>query len=566
MRLHVVRVAIAISLFGTSIATAQDSQQLQEYVGSYEQVNLDGPVTVSIQDGRLAAQFRGRPPILLVHVRGHEFAPEGMSEATIVFDVRDGHATGYTFTSPGETNVATLSGRREREAGDVTLDTRAFLEAFVEDASIPGLSVAVGVNGKIVFSEAFGYANIESGVSATPETRFRIASVSKALTGTAAALLAERGELKLDAPISTYLPDYPGQAQVATARQLAGHLSGLRHYEGSEVGSTHYYPTLQSALQIFAEDDLLFAPGTRMSYTTYGYTLLGAVMEASTGRDFRTLMREDVFEPLGMRHTMADDQRRVISNRSGLYEYGEKGTIVNAPLTDHSYKIPGGGFLSTAEDLVRFGSALLRPGILKRETLERLFAYSRSSDGTEYGYGMGWMLQSDNGRRFYGHGGKQPGGRSYLLIYPDSGLVLAILANVSGAPIGRTDAQLIAEPFDRIARGILPKSPGFDPVGVYELNATRGSRTLNATLRVWETSNRWNGSLALEGRSMRLAMVAVSGNEMKCIGFDRRLTVLNLEVDGTRVTGVTVAGQNSFKLEGLKLATPAPTRSDDQRG
>ncbi len=555
MMLHMIRAVVAICLLAPVVAIAQDAPALATYVGSYEQPNISGVVRVRIQDGRLAALVSGRPPISMTYVSGHKFRPDGMPDATIVFDVKDGRAVGYTFTSPEETNLATRAEDRIRKPSDATVETRAMLAAFIEDAKIPGISVAIGVNGSIVFSEAFGLANIESAVPATPLTRFRIASVSKSLTGTAAALLAERGELDLEAPITKYLPDYPAPGRSITARQLAVHMSGIRHYEGDEVGSTRHYPTLQSALEIFATDDLFFEPGTQRSYTTYGYTVLGAVMEAATDRDFATLMRESIFEPLGMRHTTVDDQRRIIPNRSGFYAYDEKGAVVNAKLTDHSYKIPGGGILSTAEDLVRFGSALLEPGFLKRETLDLLFGKSRASDGTEYAYGMGWTVKYGNGHQFYGHGGNQPGGRSYLLIYPDSGLVLAILANMYNAPIGRLDAQIIAEPFDRIARGVLPQAPVFNPVGVYELTAERDSRALNVTLRIWETGDRWTGSLAFEGRSIRLPMVEVSGNEMKCIGFDSRITVLRLTVDGSHVTGTNWSGNRGFEFTGIKSDT-----------
>ena len=238
--------------------------------------------------------------------------------------------------------------------------------------------------------------------------------------------------------------------------------------------------------------------------------------------------------------------------------------MVNAKLTDHSYKIPGGGILSTAEDLVRFGSALLRPGFLKSETLDLLFGNIRTDFPPQHAYGMGWTLKDENGRQFYGHGGNQPGGRCYLLIYPDSGLVLAIMANMYSAPIGRAEAQVIAEPFDRIARGISPQAPVFDPVGVYELTAEKDSRTLNGTLRIWEKGDRWIGALAFEGRSIRLPSAAVFGNEIRCVGFDRRITVFNLEVDGTRVTGTSTSGNRGFEFTGIKRDPSQPNKENEE--
>ena len=548
---------VATRVIEAAVAVVQDATVLAPYLGSYDQPNITGALRVRIIDGRLTALVSGRPPISMTHVSDHTFRPDSMPDATITFDVEDGRAVGYAFRSSPEEKTGIIATRREEKAlkpSDAAVETRAMLEAFVEDAKVPGMSVAIAVNGNIVFSEAFGMADIESGMLATPQTRFRIASISKSLTGTAAALLAERGELDLEAPISTYLPDYPAVGQSITPMQLATHMSGIRHYKSrEEIGSTHHYPTLQSALEIFAEDDLLFEPGTDRYYTTFGYTALGAVMEAATDRDFATLMREDIFEPLGMRNTVVDDQRQIIPNRSGFYAWDDKGAISNAKLTDHSYKIPGGGFLSTAEDLVRFGSALLQPGFLKQETLDQLFGNSRFSDGTEYAYGMGWTIKDEDGRHFYGHGGNQPGARCYLLIYPDSGLVLAAMGNMYNASIGRSETQVIAEPFDRIARGIMPQAPVFDPAGVYELKAKSNSTIPNATLQVWEMGNRWTGSLSFEGRSIRMPMVWVSGNEMRCLGFDRRIIELDLNIDGAQITGTSTSGSRSFDIEGIKV-------------
>lgn len=431
------------------------------------------------------------------------------------------------------------------------------LPAFIEEVPMPGLSVAVAVDGKIVWSEGFGYANLETRQPVTPLTKFRIASVSKPITAAAAGLLAEQGILDLEAPIQNYVPEFPDKGAPITASQLARHLGGVRHTTQAEVLSTKHYPTTRSAVAMFADDDLLFAPGESRSYTTLGYTLLGAAMASAAETDFATLMRERVFEPLGMRHTLPDNQQQIIPNRSGLYAYDndEDLNLINAPLTDHSYKIPGGGFLSTAEDLVRFGSALLEPGFLNRESLDLIFSPSQFNDGKTHNYSMGWTIREDNhDRQVYGHGGNQPGGRCYLLLYPDSGVVIAMLTNVYRGVIGRAEAQLIAEPFVRIKEGHPPQSRTIDPEGTYELVARRGLQKANGIISIWEVRDRLEGSLAFEGRQHALPLIAVSGNQIRAMGYDKRLMVFNMTVEDGKVTGNTVNGSRPpIGFEGVKL-------------
>lgn len=420
---------------------------------------------------------------------------------------------------------------------------------------MPGLSVAVAVDGRTVWSEGFGCANLETKQPVTPLTRFRIASVSKSITAAATALLAEQGVLDLDAPIREYVPEFPDKGTAITASQLARHLSGLRHSTEAEKLSTKFYPTVRSAVSMFADDELLFVPGESRSYTTHGYTLLGAAMASAAGTDFATLMRERVFEPLGMRHTLPDYQTQIIPHRSGLYSYNEDGNLVNSPLTDHSYKIPGGGFLSTAEDLVQFGSAMLQPGFLNSESLERIFSPSRTNDGNVHDYGMGWTLRKDGrGRRVYGHGGNQPGGRCYLLLYPDSRVVIAMLTNVYSGVLGRGEAERIAEPFVRIAEGNLPQPPTIEPDGTYRLVARRGAQEASAELSIWAVRNEWEGSLAYGGRQIALPSVAISGNHIRALGYHRRLLALDLTLEGGRSTGTLVSGSREpDAVEGMKL-------------
>jgi len=320
---------------------------------------------------------------------------------------------------------------------------------------IPGVQVAVAVNGKLVWSEGFGYADAERKRPVSRETQFRIGSVSKPLTATAVALLYEQGKLDLDAPLQRYVPSFPDKGYPITTRQLTGHLAGIRHYKEQEFFSNRHYATVLDGLTIFQDDSLLFPPGTRFSYSSYAWNLVSAVLEGASGDNFVHYISAHVFRPLGLTHTAPDRVDSLLPGRTQFYHRDSAGTLHIAPAVDNSYKWAGGGFVSTAEDLVQFGSALLDPGFLKRETLDVMFTSQRTNAGTETGYGIGWFLRTDSlGHRWAFHGGSAVGGTAVLSVDRDSRVVVAILTNLSDAPLD--PAQEIQAAFDREASSHLP--------------------------------------------------------------------------------------------------------------
>lgn len=326
---------------------------------------------------------------------------------------------------------------------------RGIAHELMAEAGLPGLSVAVGVRGQIVFSEGFGHADLENRVPVTPLTRMRIGSVSKPVTAAALGLLLEQGRLELDAPIQRYVPTFPEKRWPINVRQVAGHTAGIRHYLGDENESSRRYDNVLEGLTIFQDDSLLFEPGTRYSYSSYGWNLLSAVVEGAAGEDFLGYMRRAVWEPLGMNSIVAEHTDSIIPWRASFYQRrGDDGPLLNATYVDNSYKWAGGGFVSNTEDLVRFGSAHIEPGFLEPETVATLFASQRLSSGEETGYGIGWGSSLDaRGRRLIHHTGGSVGGRAVLLLYPDDGVVVAMLSNAGHAPMTVANAQRIAEQY-----------------------------------------------------------------------------------------------------------------------
>ncbi len=315
----------------------------------------------------------------------------------------------------------------------------ALVQSEMTRTLAPGASIAVSRDGVMIWSEAFGLADVELGVATTAATLFRIGSVSKSLTSVALGLLVQEGRLDLDAPVQKYVPDFPRKAWPITTRQLAGHMAGIRHYEGSEFESREPFDTVRKGLAIFENDALLFEPGTRFAYSSYGWNLIAAVIEGASGERFLDFMERRVFRPAGMAHTSADRPAAIIPGRARFYTRDASGNVVNAAYVDDSYKWAAGGFLSTAEDLVALGNALLEGRLLAPETLRLLWTSQRTSDGKDTEYGMGWRVDRDErGRRRVRHSGGAQGGTANLVIYPDEALVAALLVNSDESFTGKT--------------------------------------------------------------------------------------------------------------------------------
>lgn len=308
----------------------------------------------------------------------------------------------------------------------------------MEQAGVPGVSITVARDGRILWSEGLGWADLEQRVVVTPLTRFRVGSVSKSLTSAALGMLVEQGKLDLDQPVQRYVPSFPVKRWPVTTRQLAGHIAGIRHYRGDEFALNRPFPTVAEGLTIFADDTLLFEPGTRYSYSSYGYNLLSAVIEGASGTPFLEYMRGHVFQPAGLRQTVPDFVDSLVPFRARWYS-GDQDSVVNATFVDNSYKWAGGGFLSTTEDLVRFAFAMLDDKLVSRETRELLWTSLKLKNGEETGYGLGWSVSTDrSGRRRVMHSGGSMGGTAYLVIYPDQRLVVALLANSDQPFVGVT--------------------------------------------------------------------------------------------------------------------------------
>jgi CubicO group peptidase (beta-lactamase class C family) len=319
----------------------------------------------------------------------------------------------------------------------------------MEQRKIPGLSIAIAAKGKLQWTAGFGLADVENRVRVKPETVFRLGSISKPITAVAAMQLWEKGKLDLDAPVQRYVPAFPRKQWPVTPRQLLSHLGGIRHYANrDEVDSTRHYTDLLAPLRIFQDDRLVAEPGTRYNYSTYGYVLLGAVVETASSTKFREYLKSRVFGPAGM-HTARDDHvHDIIPNRARGYALTAEGALRNANLADTSNKIPGGGMASTASDLVRFALAVRDGVLLRPPAVTAMFTPQKLRDGAATRYGLGWYVDPAGGRPAAYHGGAQQGVHTFLILLPRDGVAVAMMCNLEGTnlrELGQRLALLVAE-------------------------------------------------------------------------------------------------------------------------
>ncbi|MDJ0907050.1 MAG: serine hydrolase domain-containing protein [Woeseiaceae bacterium] len=328
----------------------------------------------------------------------------------------------------------------------VIRDVRDELDERRQSLTAPSISLAVAVDGELVWAEARGYADLESQEAATLDTTYLVGSVSKPITAALVAKLWEDGLIDLDADVREYVPAFPEKAHPVTLRQLLSHQAGIRHYKRaltplhSEMARNEQFDTIESSLAIFKDDELLFEPDTSFNYSTYGYTLVSAAVEGATGRSFHELLEERVFEPLAMSRSTLDDD----SSPTRVSDYVvllSDSAVLPAPETNNSYKWAGGGIVSTPSELARFGAAMLRNELLSEATSEVVFTARKTADGelNPQHYGLGWRM---GGIRYaeneddepeilplISHGGSSMGSASVLLLLPEHDIVVAMTAN-----------------------------------------------------------------------------------------------------------------------------------------
>jgi len=341
---------------------------------------------------------------------------------------------------------------------DAVEEGHSIARTLVAEERLPGLSLAVAVDGEIVWAEGFRWADMENETPVTPETLFRIGGLSTTLTAAAVGLLSERNRLDLDAPVQRYVPGFPEKEWPISTRQLMAQTAGIRH-QGNEFFRTTTCAGDAERLAIFADDPVQFRPGTAYRYSVYGWLLVGAVVSAAADESYLDFMQREILSPLGMESTVADIGGQTKAGSAQFYyprmmldpRYG----VHDAATVDLSCLLPAGGFLSTPSDLVRFGSAMMGEALLDPATVEELQTPVRLESGESTGHALGWAVQhvpmgaDGTPTRIVGQGlgdavrstplsaatvgGHAFGGTASLLLVPEHRIAIAVATNVSGA-------------------------------------------------------------------------------------------------------------------------------------
>ena len=347
---------------------------------------------------------------------------------------------------PNPQDVTSITGATPaRQWADAVEQGRQIVRAALTEQNLPGFSVAVGARTEIVWAEGFGWADLDKRVPVSPHMRFRIGTASTALTSAAVGRLLEKDRLKLDEKIQTYVPEFPEKQWPVTLGQLMGHMAGVAN-DGGDEGPlfTERCERPVDALQFFSghERELLFEPGTQYHYSSYGWILVSAAVEAAADERFLTFMRKQVFDPLGMDDTLPDSATEPIPNRVTPYfprfaadpRYG----LHLMREIDYSCYAGSSVFLSTPSDLVRFAMAINSGTLLQPATVQLLQTSQRLASGQETGYGLGWDLETvalaGEQTRLVGHDGESLGGMvASFMTFPEYGIVVSVTSNISYA-------------------------------------------------------------------------------------------------------------------------------------
>ena len=313
-------------------------------------------------------------------------------------------------------------------------EAEKILYYLIQEEIIPGASVTVTKKGKIIWQGGYGYADISKKTPVDPQkTLFRVASMSKAITGVLLARLQEQKKFDWNLSLYEYVPNLPPKPFDLTIKQLAGHLAGIRSYKANEYTLNKKY-SIEEGIDLFKDDILQSAPGTKFLYSSYGINLISLAIEKCLNKKFEDIAKDEVFKPLNMWRTFPD-RGKIITDEATPYTRTKKG-LDKATEVNNYFKLAGGGFLSTSHDIAKMGTAIERHSFLSQAVENEMLKKQCTTDDVEINYGIGWQNQRDwNGRDYFGHTGMGVGGFGWLSVYPNEQVVIVMLFNVTDPQI-----------------------------------------------------------------------------------------------------------------------------------
>ena len=367
---------------------------------------------------------------------------------------------------------------------------KMLLEQFKPDET--GCAALVAKDGQVIYTRAFGMANLELNVPMQPDMVFRIGSITKQFTAVAILQLMEQGKLSLQDDITKFIPDYPTQAYTITIEHLLTHTSGIKSYTNLpgyiENVRTDMKP--DELINTFKNQPMEFAPGTKWNYNNSGYFLLGYIIEKVTGKSYPDYIQENFFTPLGMTSTCYGSDTKIIKNRAYGYQQGGDG-VANSDYCSMTQPYSAGSIMSTVGDLFKWHQALYAGKLVKKETLEKAVTEYRLSNGKGSGYGYGWFLSQLQGSPTVEHGGGIFGYLTSSVYLPKEDVYVALFSNSTAKAPEFTALKMAAMAIGKplVTTGITLDEATLDQyAGVYfndagrEVTVTRDGNQLSATL------------------------------------------------------------------------------------
>ena len=324
------------------------------------------------------------------------------------------------------------------QAPDLAVAADTAARAQFDKQKLVGLAVGVVADGKVAFLKGYGYADKEKGAPVDPgKTLFRWASCSKPLTAVAALQLAEAGTLDLDKDVRHYVPEFPDKGTPITLRQLLCHQGGVVHYTNGKVIRTkrdydaeHPFADVVLALDTFKDSPLVCEPGAKYSYTTHGYILLSAAVQKAGKQPFADQVRDRIARPLGMASLQPDYQWKAIPHRAVGYRRLASSEVIRSTDTDVSWKLGGGGYVSTVEDFARFAAGLVNRKLVSDRTEAKMWTRQKLANGSATNYGLGFAFgKTPGGREWVGHGGSQEKTRTMMVLEPKARRGVVVMTN-----------------------------------------------------------------------------------------------------------------------------------------
>lgn len=306
-----------------------------------------------------------------------------------------------------------------------------YVQAYVDQGLFSG-SVLVAKDGKILLCKGYGMANYELDVPNRPDTKFRLASVTKQFTAMAIMQLQEQGLLKVTDPISKYIPDYPNGDKI-TIRHLLTHTAGIPNFTSfPDLKKIKLEPhTPEQMVALFKDKPLEFTPGEKHNYSNSGYVLLGYLIEKITGKKYETVLKENIFEPLGMKNTGYDHHEVILKNRASGYEI-HAGDLINSDYIDMSVSFSAGGLYSTVEDLYLWDRALYTEKLVTKKSWNEIVTPCNKDDD----YGYGWCTRKRVNRPCVAHAGGTWGFTTEILRFTNDDVSVIALSNNSSPRVG----------------------------------------------------------------------------------------------------------------------------------